>query len=140
MTSRMLKQSDSVKLLHNCLASQRNVLLKSASPALIHAIYDCIFNIIQQKIPITAKQERSLAKKKNALRALSNSRTKTPRKNKLFNSTRWRDIKNYSGHGVEHYCVIMSIASGKKFLVIPSDAYDIYQKAIQRAINVRKMN
>ena len=93
-----------------------------------------------KKSLLQLSKKEVLPRKKNALTALSNSRTKTPRKNKLFNSTRWRDIKNYSGHGVKHYCVIMSIASGKKFLVIPSDAYDIYQKAIQRAINVRKMN
>ena len=77
MTSRMLKQYDNFKLLHKCSPSQRNVLLKSTNPALIHAICDCITNIIHQKIPITAKQKRALAKKKSVLRTLSNSRTKT---------------------------------------------------------------
>ena len=33
---------------------------------------------------MTAKQKRDLAKKKNVLRALSSSRTKTPRKKKLL--------------------------------------------------------
>ena len=33
MTSRMLKQSGSFKLLHKCSASQRKVLLKLANPA-----------------------------------------------------------------------------------------------------------
>ena len=78
MTSRMLKQSDNVKLLHNCLASQRNVLSKSANPALIHAIYDCIFNIIHQKIPITAKPERGLAKKKKRVESIIKQQNKNP--------------------------------------------------------------
>ena len=64
MTSGMLKQSNNFKLLHKWSPSQRKVMLKSSNPALIHAICDCITNIIHQKIPITAKQKRDLAKKK----------------------------------------------------------------------------
>ena len=64
MTSRMLKQSNNFKLLHKCSPSQRKVWLKSANPALIHAICNCITNIIHQKIPILSKQKRDLLKKK----------------------------------------------------------------------------
>ena len=56
-TSRMLKQSDNFKLLHKCSPSQTKVLLKSANPALTHAICDCITNINHQRIPITAEQK-----------------------------------------------------------------------------------
>ena len=80
----MLRQSDNLKLLHKCSPLQRQVLSKSANPALIHAIYDCITNIIHQRIPITAKQKGVLAKKKNVLRTLANSRTKTSRKKKVL--------------------------------------------------------
>ena len=85
MTSRILKQSDNFKLLYMCSTSQRKVLLKLANPALIYAICHFITYIINQKIPITTKQKRALAKKKSVLRTLSNSRTKTPRKKKLLN-------------------------------------------------------
>ena len=64
MTSRMLKQSNNFKLSHQCSPSQRKVLLKWANPALIHAICDYIANIIYEKVPITTKQKRDLAKKK----------------------------------------------------------------------------
>ena len=64
MTSRMLKQSDNLKLLHKGSPLQRKVLLKSANPALVHAICDCITNIIHQRIPIAAKQKGVLAKQK----------------------------------------------------------------------------
>ena len=69
MTSGMLKQS---------------VMLKSSNPASIHAICDCITNIIHQKIHVTARQKRDLAKKKNVLRTLSSSRTQTSRKKELL--------------------------------------------------------
>ena len=84
MTSRMLKQSDNLKLLQKCSPLQRKVLSKSAYPALVHAICDCITNIIHQRIPITAKQKGVLAKKKSMLKTLANSRTKTSRKKKLL--------------------------------------------------------
>ena len=127
MTSRMLKQSDNFKLLHKCSPSQRKVFLKSTNPALIHAICNCITNIIHQKILITVKQKRALAKKKSVLRALSNSRAKTPRKENLLIQN-WWDIKNYSGRDIECPCVIMSVTHGKKLLVIPSDMCDMIKK------------
>ena len=82
MKSRMLKQSNNYTLLHKCSPSKRNFLVKQANPALIHAVSDCITNVIHQEISITAKQKRALAKKKSILRTFSNSRTKNPYKKK----------------------------------------------------------
>ena len=84
MTGRMLRQPDNLKLLYKCSSLQRKVLLKSANSALVHAIWDCITNIIHQRIPITTKQKGVLAKKRNVLRALANSGTKTSKKKKLL--------------------------------------------------------
>ena len=63
-TSRMLKLSDNLILLRKCSSLQRKFLLKSANPALIHAICDWNTNIIHQRIHITAKQKGVLAEKK----------------------------------------------------------------------------
>ena len=123
MSSRMLKQSDNFKLLHKCLPSQRKVLLKLANPALIHAIFDCITNIIHQRIPITAKQKGVLAKKKR-VENISRQQNKNPKEERAFNSTRWWYFEKYSGNGVERPCVLMSITPRKNLLVIPSDMYD----------------
>ena len=84
MTSRILKQPENLKLLHMCSPAQKKTLLKSANPALVHALCNCITNIIHKIIPISAKQKKELAKKKNVLRILSNSRTKTAKKKKLL--------------------------------------------------------
>ena len=123
MTSPMLKQSENLKLLHKCSPLQRKVLLKSANPALVHAICDCITNIIHQRIPITAQQKGVLAKKKNVLRTLANSRTKTSKKRKPSIQHGGDILKTILG-SVERPYIIMSITPGKKFLVIPSDMYD----------------
>ena len=88
MTSRMLKQSDNLKLLHKGSPLQRKVLLKSANPALVHAICDCITNIIHQRIPIAAKQKGVLAKQKKHVESISKQQNKNFKEEKTFNSTR----------------------------------------------------
>ena len=115
MTSRMLKQSDNLKLLHKGAPLQRKVLLKSANPALVHAICDCITNIIHQRIPIAAKQKGVLAKQKKHVESISKQQNKNFNEEKTFNSTRWWYFENYSGHGVERPYTIMSITPGKRF-------------------------
>ena len=84
MTNRMLKHSEDLKLLHHCSPSQRKALLKTANPSLVHAICDCITNIIHERIPITSQQKSQLRKKKSVLRTLSKSRTPATRKKKLL--------------------------------------------------------
>ena len=69
-------------------------------------------------------KSKFLQRKKNVLRTLVNSRTKTSRKKKTFNSTRWWYFQNYSGHSVERLYIIVSITPGKKFLAFPSVIYD----------------
>ena len=84
MTNRMLKNSEFLKLLHQCPPKQRIAILKTAKPSLINAVCDCITNIVHQKVPITSQQKGVLAKKKKVLRELSNSKTGTGRKKKLL--------------------------------------------------------
>ena len=84
MTSRMLKQSDNLKLLQKCSPLQRKVLSKSAYPALVHAICDCITNIIHQRIPITAQQKQVLAKKKKCVENISKQQNKNFKEEENF--------------------------------------------------------
>ena len=114
MTSRMLKQSENVKLLYKCSPSQRKFLIKSSIPALIHAICDCITNIIHQKIPITAKHKKGLATKKKRIENIIKQQNQNPQETAILS--------------VERSCVIISIAPRKMFLVILSDMYNMMTK------------
>ena len=128
MTSRMLKQSNNFKLSHQCSPSQRKVLLKWANPALIHAICDYIANIIYEKVPITTKQKRDLAKKKKVSRTLSSSRTKTPRKKKLLIQHGGGILKTILGTVLNAITSFWVSLLAKQFLVIESDTYDMMTK------------
>ena len=84
MTNRMLRNHSMLQLLNQCTPQQRTALLKTAKPDLIHALCDCIANVLHKNILITSQQKGVLAKKKNVLRELARKSTKTARKKKLL--------------------------------------------------------
>lgn len=84
MTNRMLKHPHILKLLHKSQPHQRTALIKAAKPTEIHAICDCIKNILHQRVPISSQKKGVLAKKKNVLRELAHNKTSTGRKRKLL--------------------------------------------------------
>lgn len=84
MTNRMIKNTEYLKLLKNCTPQQRTAILKTAHPELVHALCDCITNVIHKKVPVTVKQKKSLSSKKKVLRKLSHKRTGLKTKKRLL--------------------------------------------------------
>ena len=91
-------------------------------------LFDCVTNIIHQRIPIIAMEKGVLAKKKKRVGNISKQQDKNPKEERAFNSTWWWYFQNYA----ECPCVIMSITPGKNLLVIPSDMCDRMIKHSER--------
>jgi len=84
MTNRMIKNAQLLKVIHDCTPQQRTAILRTAHPELVHAICDCITNVVHNKVPVTTKQRNNLTPKKTVLRRLSNRKTAVKTKKKIL--------------------------------------------------------
>ena len=70
MTHRMKKHYNMLNAIHQCTLDERKQLLRAAKPELIHAICDCIVNMVYDKAPISNYNKCQLRKKVSVLKKL----------------------------------------------------------------------
>jgi len=85
MTQRINKNLHLLKALHQCSnkETQKNIL-KTAKPELIHAICDCILNILKGNVSITKYQKKKLLLNKKVLRQLAQRKRNSTYRKKLL--------------------------------------------------------
>ena len=84
MTHRMKKHYNMLNAIHQCTPDERKQLLRVAKPELIHAICDCIVNVVYGKVPISNYNKCQLRKKVTVLKKLSSSKEAAAKKKKLL--------------------------------------------------------
>ena len=80
----MKKQYHMLNALNECSPAERKQLLRIARPELIHAICDCIVNVVYGKVPINNYKKCQLKKKVAVLKKLSSSKEPAAKKKKLL--------------------------------------------------------
>ena len=73
-----------LQAMHSCSKDDQKSLVKIAKPQLIHALCDCIVNVVHGRVPINNSQKNKLKKKIKVLKVLTNRKTPTVRKKKLL--------------------------------------------------------
>ena len=89
MTSHMKKHYHMLHAINQCSPEESKQLLRVAKPELIHAICDCIVNVVYGKKPISSYKKSQLRKKISVLKRLSNSKEPVVKKKEVTYSTRW---------------------------------------------------
>ena len=84
MTHRMRKNIHLLKALQECSTAEQKQLLKVAKPELVHAICDCIVNVVHGRVPINNYQKGKLRKKLGAVKKLCNNKTPASKKKKIL--------------------------------------------------------
>lgn len=70
MYGRVTTHKEFLQTLHKLNPKYREAILKTCSDEEINCICECIFNILQGKIPLQEKEKTKLLKHKNTLRQL----------------------------------------------------------------------
>ena len=70
MTHRMKKNIQLLHALNQCSPAEQKQLLKVARPELIHAICDCIINVVHGKVSVSSYQKNKLRKNIGTVRQL----------------------------------------------------------------------
>lgn len=84
MTQRMIKNIDVLKALCHCNKEEQKDFIKAAKPEVIHAVCDCITNVLHGNIPISRYSKRKLKPKRQLLRALSQPKKNAEQRKKLL--------------------------------------------------------
>ena len=109
MTRRIIKNLELLKALHQCKGAEKQHFLKTARPELVNAICDCVHNILQGRVPISAYQKRALKSKKNILRQLTDRKKQDSSEKENTNAARRRVVKfriGASSKDVSWSCVV----------------------------------
>lgn len=81
MKSRVHIHGDFLRALHLLKPKHRKVLLKACGEEEINCLCECIYNVLQSKIPIKEKEKSKLNRYKNILRKLISKGKNKLRKN-----------------------------------------------------------
>ena len=85
MTKRIKKNLDWLNALACCKSSEQKRLLSISSPEKINAVCDCIKNVLNGNVPVSAETKKKLSTKKKLLRELVDRSVKVPaRRRKLI--------------------------------------------------------
>ena len=84
MTQRMKKNYHMLHALNECSPEERKQLLRIARPDLVHAVCDCIVNVVHGKVPISNYKKCQLRKKVTVLKRLSSPKEPAAKIKRLF--------------------------------------------------------
>ena len=78
------KHAAHLYVITQCNKKQRDAMIKTASPSLMKAIYECCCNSLYNRIPHTDRQKRVLKKHKKFIKALVDKKTGQNRKRQVL--------------------------------------------------------